>query len=185
LAEGMMRKLSIAVIFISLLTVAIFAQVQGSEATGSKIETTYREDKNVTQVRLQGIRLPKNKDNFSLGAAFSFEGKKNSQPPCCVTLFMNSFSTKENKYEKNHNFILWAEKEQLRSGLINYDWNLLGAWIQETMWIEIPYETFLKLVNCKKAKAQIGSFKFDLTEEQMQGLRDLSNRMKLSDAVGL
>ena len=128
-----MRKLPIAVIFISLLTVAIFAQVQGTESSNIKIEATYNQDKNVTQVKLQGIRLPENKDNFSLGAAFLFEGNKLSQSPCCVTLFMNSFSTKGNKYEKNHNLILWADKEQLRSGPVNYDWNLLGAWIQETM----------------------------------------------------
>jgi len=138
---------------------------------------THDEDKNVTQVMLIGIKIPNNKDNFSIGAAFMYEGKVLTERPCCVTLFMNSFSTGDQRYEKNHELILWADGEQLRSGPINYKWDLLGLWIQETLWIDIPYEKFFKLANCKKAKAQLGSFKFDLTREQLEGFRELESRM--------
>jgi WD40 repeat protein len=143
-----------------------------------KFDLAYNEENNVTRIMLHGIKIPKHKDNFSVGAAFLFEGKVLKERPCCVTLFFNSFSTEDRRYEKNHNLTLWADGVKLRSGPINYDWNLLGTWLQETMWISITYENFSKLANSKKPKTQLGSFKFDLTREQIEGLRELEARMK-------
>jgi hypothetical protein len=154
-----------------------FFPAQIGMAQAERIQTRYFEDKNVTQVMLAGIKIPKNKDNFSIGAAFLFEGKQLSEKPCCVTLLMSSFSTTNRKYEKNHNLTLWADNAQLRSGPINYSWDLLGTWLHETLWIDIPYEKFSKLANSKKAKAKLGSFKFELTHEQLEGLRELESKM--------
>jgi hypothetical protein len=168
-----------------LFTVTIFIGIilptllpaQIALAQSEKIQSDYLEDKNVTQVMLKGIKIPNNKDNFSIGAAFVFEGKHLSNKPCCVTLLMSSFSKKDRKYEKNHNLALWADGAQLRSGPINYSWDLFGIWLHETMWIDIPYEKFSKLANSKKAKAKLGSFEFEFTQEQLEGLRELESRM--------
>jgi WD40 repeat protein len=155
---------------------AITLQQAGSEEK-EKINLAYSEEDNVTRIMLHGIAIPKHKDRFSIGAAFLFEGKTLTERPCCVTLFFNSFSLADRRYEKNHNLTLWADGVKLRSGPINYEWNLLGTWLQETMWISVTYENFSKLTNGKNAKAQLGSFKFDLTREQIEGLRELQARM--------
>ena len=154
--------------------------LQTKSDTKEKFNVEYNEESNVTRIMLNGIEIPKHKDHFSIGAAFLFEGKVLTELPCCVTLFFNSFSTTDQRYEKNHNLTLWADGVKLRSGPINYDWNLLGAWYQETLWISITRENFSKLTNARKPKAQLGSFKFDLTREQIEGMRELEARMKPS-----
>lgn len=156
---------------------AITLQQTASEEK-EKINIGYSEEDNITRIMLNGIEIPKHKDRFSIGAAFQFEGKVLKERPCCVTLFFNSFSVTDRRYEKNHDLTLWADGVKLRSGPINYDWNLLGTWLQETLWISITYENFSKLTNGKNAKAQLGSFQFDLTREQIEGLRELEARMK-------
>jgi hypothetical protein len=172
----MNRLILSLLLFVCALSPAHSAR-QSATKDALKIEATYSKETNVTRVMLHGVKIPANKDNFSLGAAFFYEGQTLSAPPCCVTLYMNSFSAKDAKYEKNHNLSLWADGKLLRSGPINYDWNLLGGWQQETMWIEIPRENFSKLANSKKAEVRIGSFKFRLTPEQSEGLRRLEGRM--------
>lgn len=178
-----MRHFFLIILLLFTLSSLNYSVPQTESSNQEKIRVTYLEDKNVTQVMLNGIRIPKNKDNFSIGAAFTYEGNVLTERPCCVTLFINSFSKADRRYEKNHNLILWADGEQLRSGPINYGWNLLGLWLQETLWIDIPYEKFSKLANSKKAKAQLGSFKFDLTQEQLKGLRELESRMQPQKAA--
>lgn len=90
-----MRPLFLALTILIGIILPTLLPTQKALAQGEKIQSDYLEDKNVTQVMLKGIKIPNNKDNFSIGAAFIFEGKRLSEKPCCVRLLMSSFSKKD------------------------------------------------------------------------------------------
>lgn len=132
-----------------------------------KLNTTFSDEANKTTVLLKGIKLPKNKDNFSVGALFEYKGNKLEKEPCCVVIFLTSVNKKKFQYEENHNLAIWADKEKFDFGQINWQeadegfaFSLSGIAFFEEMYVGMDRDKFLKIANAKKLGFRLANLDF-------------------------
>jgi hypothetical protein len=165
-----------------LVFVLSFSVVCMSQKIDSSINTNFNEDTNKTTVLLKSIKLPKNKDNFAIGAFFEFPGEKLEKTPCCAGIFFTSISKKKFKFKENHNLTIWADKEKFSFDDVNWQESAGGmAFIiafPEEIVVGMKSEIFQKIANAKSVKMQLGDFKFALTPEHLVGLKNLVEKMK-------
>lgn len=178
------KKLKIAWLTVFTFLLCLIS-VSGQDKNADRFRIVYDDESNRTTIILNGIELPKNKDSFSVGASFEFDGKILEKMPCCAVLFFTSISKNQFKYKENHNLKIWADKETFDFGRINwresyygYAFIIAGIAYPEELFVGMETDKFSKIVNSTKIKAELGSFKFDITKSQTEGLRDLENFMK-------
>lgn len=178
------KKLKIAWLTVFTFLLCLIS-ISAQDKNDDKFRIVYDDENDRTTVILNGIELPKNKDSFSIGASFEFKGKTLEKIPCCAVLFFTSMSKKQFKYKENHNLKIWADKEIFDFGKISwqesyygYAFILSGIAYPEELFVGMETDKFSKIVNSKKIKAELGSFKFDVTKSQIKGLKDLENFMK-------
>lgn len=147
---------------------------------------SYDEDTDKTTVMLKSMELLDGKESFGIGALFEYKSEKMNKEPCCITLFMTSFSKENFRFKKNHNLIVWADKEKINFGKINWQESaggtafiLSGIAYPEEMFVGMKKEKFVKIANSKKVEMQIGSFKFSLSKYQLMGFQKLVEKGKL------
>lgn len=174
---------------IILLTVFTFFSLiiptLAQEKNDKKFRIIYDDVENRTTVILNGIKLPKNKESFSVGASFEFVGKKLEKMPCCAVLFFTSFSEKQFKYKENHNLKITADAEVFDFGEINwqesyygYVFIISGMSYPEEIFVAMETEKFSKIVKAKKIKAQLGNFNFKFSNQQLKALRSLEKFLR-------
>lgn len=156
-----------------------------SQNTDSAIKTMYDEDSNKTTILLSGIKLPNNKDSFSVGAFFEYNGEKLEKPPCCAVIFFTSISKKKFKFKENHTLTIWADKEKFSFNDVNWQESAGGtAFIiakiafPEEMLVGMKSEIFQKIAISKKVKMQLGDYRFTLPPQHLKGFRKLLGKMK-------
>ena len=178
---NLLTKILVLLVFVFSCSVICSAQ-----KTDTTINTNFNEDTNKTTVLMRSIKLPQNKDKFSIGAFFEFEGEKLEKTPCCAGIFFTSISKKKFKFEENHNLIVWADKEKYSFDNIQWQESAEGtAFIiaqvafPEEMIAGMKSELFQKIANAKKVKMQLGNFKFTLTNEQLSGFKNLAEKMRV------
>ena len=101
-----------------------------------------------------------------------------------MTIVFTSIGKKNFDYEDNHKATFWADgKEFVFNDTTWKESNeatafvLAGIAFPEEIWIGMKTEEFLKIANAKTVKAQIGKFKFTLTQQQQHGLIALSKQL--------
>lgn len=172
-------RLTIFSILLSLISIS------AQDKNEDKFRVVYNDERDRTTVILNGIKLPKNKDLFSVGASFEFEGKTLEKMPCCAVLFFTSMSKKQFKYKENSDLKVWADKKRYDFDKINwqesyygYVFILSGMAYPEELFVGMEMDKFSKIINSNKISAQLGNFKFDLTKTQIKGLKDLESFIK-------
>ncbi len=174
---------------ISAFPICSFAQ---DSSENDKFRISFDDERKLTTVILKGIEIPNNEDSFAVGAAFQYVGKEFANEPCCVQFFLTSLSKKKFKYKENHNLVIWADKEKFDFGKIAWQeppggtaFIISGLFYPEEMFIGIERDKFSKIVNASNIKISIGKFKFMLTQEQHNGLKEFVKKMQSVNKVGL
>ena len=175
------QGISLTLFTLFLMSVSLFGQVNNDD----KLVISYDKDSNKTTVFLPLKELPNNSDSFSVGAFFEFKGKKQKEMPCCVGILFKSASRENFKYKDNHNLTIWADNEKMEFSKITWrespeGFALIVAKIAflEDMLAAIKADQFFTIANSKKVEMQIGDFKFNLTDSQLQGFQNLADKMK-------
>ena len=155
---------------------------QGNAAP--KINKDFDADSNKTAFYLEVIGLPNNSKKSAVGGAFEAQGERPSKMPCCMTIVFTSIGKKGFDYKDNHRVTFWADGEEFvfddttwKESNEGTAFVLAGIAFPEEIWVGLKTEQFLKIANAKTAKAQIGKFKFTLTQQQKSGLIALSKQI--------
>ncbi len=152
--------------------------------TKSKIKEVFDDETKLTTVILQSIKLPDDKDSLGVGAMFRFEGKTLEDSPCCVSLFFTAFAEKGFKFKENHKLEIIADQEKFKIAKVFWQENyyainfIIGGFgYPEEVFAEMDRETFSKIADAKNVKVELGGSKFELTAEQLTGLKEISEKM--------
>jgi hypothetical protein len=170
-------------IFVIGFVFSCFAQEKSSN---NSIISSYDEEGNKTTTFLKGIKLGGNKVGFSIGAAFEYTGKNLEKTPCCSVIFFTAMSKKDFIFKENHNLTVWADKETFSFNNVTWRESAEGtAFIiaqiafPEEVLVGMETEKFLKIANAKKVKMKLGNFEFTLSNEHLNGFKQLIEKMKL------
>ncbi|NNE66850.1 MAG: hypothetical protein HKN33_09810 [Pyrinomonadaceae bacterium] len=149
------------------------------------ISTTFNEETDLTVVMLNGIEIPKNKDKFSVGALFFYAGKEYSDPACCIQLFFTSLSQKNFKYKEKRDLTVWVDAQAIEFGEMNWQESphatafiIAEIFWAEEMFVSIDKEELLKIARAGEIRVRIGDFKFNVTDKQISGLRELADKLE-------
>jgi hypothetical protein len=144
----------------------------------ARIEVKYDRFEDETHVKLEPTRvLGGFYEDVKMGASFFYKGQKVSAPDYFYILFVTN--TKEWRFlrDSQRELTALADGERLALGTLDRDSHVRESGrVSEIMVKEIPYETFLKIVNAKKVEMKLGSYEFELKEELLEALRDLASR---------
>lgn len=170
-----------------LLQAAIMATLLFGIAAAQReqqVKFSYFPPDDSTMASVGPIKLSGNKRDFSVGAYFTVKGKNFDQRPCCVTLFFTSIGKKKFEYKNDHQVSIDVDGETLKFPKAywresNYATAFVIARIAypEEIYAGMETEKFLKILNAKKVKVRVGSFKFTLTAEQKRGLAELAKHI--------
>jgi hypothetical protein len=115
---------------------------------------------------------------IELTAYFHYKGTTLARPDV-VTLGFVSFAD-EQRFVDFHDLTVKLDGEVVKLGqteLVESKNVGSGArQYREIMRIDVPYETFLKIVNAKKVGVELGRVRFDTDEKHREALRDLASR---------
>jgi hypothetical protein len=144
----------------------------------AKIESKYDRFEDETHVRLEPKRvLGGFMEDVKMGASFFYKGQKLSKPEYFIIFFVSDTKGWRFLDEAQRELVALADGERLPIGTLDRDSKVRsGGWVSEIMVKEVPYETFLKIVNGKKVEMKLGRYELKLKEEHLEALRDLASR---------
>ncbi len=144
----------------------------------AKIESKYDRFEDETHVRLESKRvLGGFMEDVKMGASFFYKGQKLSTPEYFIILFVSDTKGWRFLDEAQRELVALADGQRISIGTLDRDSKVRsGGWVSEIMVKEVPYETFLKIVNAKKVEMKLGRYEFELKEEHLEALRDLASR---------
>ena len=173
-----------SIIFIFGISLLCVSANYSQSKTEPQINKVFNADKNKTAFYLEVIPIPKNSKKFAVGGVFEAEGEKPSKMPCCMTIVFTSIGKKNFDYEDDHKVTFWADGEKFVFDDTTWKESneatafvLSGIAFPEEVWIGMKTEEFLKIANAKVVKAQVGKFKFTMTQQQQSGLMALSKQI--------
>lgn len=176
------QKLVICIFVVSF----VFNCYTQENNSNNLIRSNYDEENNKTTVYLKSIKLTGNKDSFSIGATFEYDGKELKNTPCCSVIFFTAISKKDFKFKENHTLTVWADKETFSFDKVNWREAAEGtAFIiaqvafPEEILVGMETEKFLKITNAKKVKMKLGNFKFTLSDDHLTGFKKLVEKLNL------
>jgi len=130
-----------------------------------------RNDKTIAQtspLQVQGEW----RNGIRLRGSFELPGKKLAAPST-VTLTLFS-SANDRTYADNRALKVFLDDKQLLSETAQFErGNTNGEIFMISVKQDLPYDTFLKILNARKVRMQIGPAEFELKETDLEALRDL------------
>jgi hypothetical protein len=106
---------------------------------------------------------------FYLTAGFTYQGKQKIKPDTISVAFETLEAGREFGSASQRRLILLVDNERLDLGTTNHD-ELEGG---ERLFLNLPYDVFLKVATAKTVEAQLGRLEFRLNAKHLAGLRAL------------
>jgi hypothetical protein len=148
------------------------------------IDTTYDQTKDETLVRLDRMWISEERlyptileNNLLMTVFFTYPGKVPRPPQTVVIAFLSI--GKGAVYSKGRNLTFYVDKTRLDLGAMDLiERQVLGHQeMREILSLPITYETFLRIVNAKKVRFELGPTTWSLTEHKLEALRDIASRV--------
>lgn len=138
-----------------------------------KFKTEYEKINNYTTVGFDNMQLG---NSLSLRAFFISTGKEISTPKTIAVTFVSS--TENWRYlQYRPIYLLLNGTERISLGEPDNNTSVHSGSVLEQMHIELPIETYLKIVNSNSIEGSIGITKFKFKESQIEALRDFATKM--------
>lgn len=138
-----------------------------------KFKTKYEKINNYTSVGFDNMQLG---NSLSLNAFFVSIGKTITTPKTVSLTFVSN--TENWRYLKFRPIdLLLNETERISLGVPDNSTTVHSGSVLELMSIDIPIETYLKIVNSNVIEGSIGITKFKFNESQIEVLRDFATKM--------
>jgi hypothetical protein len=189
-----MRRLAKLVLIVSIVMCCAFSGLaQGAQQTPpakrkfrhhEPIDTTYDQAKDETLVRLDRMWISEERldpttleNNLMMTVFYTYPGKVPSVPRSVVIAFLSI--GRGAVYSKDRHLTFYADKERFDLGTMDLiERQVLGYQnIREILSLPITYEMFAKIVNAKKVRIELGPTSWNLSESQLEALRDTASRV--------
>lgn len=160
---------------------------RGTYKHKKEIETEYDRFKDVTHVRLKYLNIATGlTDRISIVVAYSFKG---TTPIVPETISLGFFSySKEWRFLKNRSFAVIADGERLDfgeaariDGSVNGGRYGGGITVSEALLVEMPLESFLKIVNAANLQVRLGYYELLLAPDHYEALKDFASRINVGE----
>lgn len=151
----------------------------------ARFETKYDKFKDETTVQFKRLPLTGtgrrvwSGETLYLVGAFHFKGQTLATP--VKVAYLGFISESENwLYLRDKNLIALIDGERLDLGSADRDSNVRLGKVSELLVFEIPHETLLKIANGTSVEMQLASREFKLKDNHLFALRELAERMRLT-----
>ncbi len=171
-------KSQLAVLTTFMLAVAVFAQ---SPDHSVKIATTYDSVKDKTTVGLAPVKISGDKDKYHslhMSPSVSYSGRQ-FQIPSRIDFELQTVVRGKLRKDLYVVFIVDGETIFLSSSRWGIKTPVAGRnWMGERLVFNMPYETLLKIVAAKTLAIKMDTVSFELTELQLQAIRDFAKHIQ-------
>ncbi len=161
-----------------------------------KIEEDYQSASQRTWVKLEPLQVMGEKfDGLSLGASFSYPGRKLRQEPGSITLLLTSVA-EGFKYAEQRALTVRADWDTIKLGVMNRNSQQVAVSsdgkievvkpgkksgyksdrVLETLTINVPTVTWTKIARSKEVKMKLGQTEFELGDTHLTAWRDMLER---------
>lgn len=119
------------------------------------------------------------REKFSMSAVYEVA---DGQRPAAIRIFFQSFS-RGLRYKDNRQLIITSDgkstlKSEAESKMSSCDPKGSGECYELLLSPPLPYADFLRILKSKKVSVTLGADTWDLTPEEMEGLRDLDRSVE-------
>lgn len=173
-----MKSLIACSIFLLMLFPSRVMSTPAQESKGELVKVTYDEQKDVTQVSLNPIILISRKhEELRLGAVTAYQGKVKVVPREIALVFVSLTSTDSNKYEAARKLTVVIDGQRLPIGETKRSKQTQNGLFIETLLVNMPTETFLRMGKAKQVSLKLGFTEVALTPANIVTLRAAGSYM--------
>lgn len=138
-----------------------------------KFKTEYEKINNYTTVGFDNMQLG---NSLSLRAFFVSSGKVITTPKTVSVTFVSSTENWRYLQYRPINLLLNGT-ERIALGVPDNSTSVHSGSVLEQMTIDVPIETYLKIINSDSIEGSIGITKFNFKKAQIEALRDFATKM--------
>lgn len=139
---------------LTLFSLAIVARAQDDDAYTGKVETTYHQDKDQTDLEIRNIPLTADKARTALlNVSVTFDGKKMKDKPDDINIIVSVVNAKGHSYPQINKVVLSSGNSSIgQMILLNLDQRAFtGSDILETLGTVVKLDLFHKIAAAKGA----------------------------------